>query len=169
MRRTPAVLLALSGVIPSLAAGQTAAPTVITPGALPPHAPIVATPLPPPGAETTRPTAAPPTTPKPLASQYPDVWRPAQEALIQALDKVNARHSDLTLRPGVPTTYQSLTITLRACLIRPPDQPADAAAFVTVTDSRGGEPRSLWLIRSAPAVSMLEHPIFDLRVLGCPS
>lgn len=168
MRRTLAALGA--GVIPMLAAAQTAPPNVIIPGALPPSAPIVATPLPAPSSETTTPnTATTQAPPFPRAAGFPDVWQPRREALVQALDKVNARHTNLTLRPGVPTNYQSLTITLRGCLVRPPDQPADAAAFVSVTDSRGGEPRDLWLIRSAPSVSMLEHPIFDLRVLGCPS
>lgn len=128
---------------------------------------IVATPLPPFGAQT-EPEAAgpPPALSKP--ARFPDVWQPRQGATIQALDKVNARHVELPLRLGVPATFQSLTIMLKACVVRPPDQPSDSAAFVSVTDAKDTSVRfNGWLLRAAPAASMLQHPIYDLRIVGC--
>jgi hypothetical protein len=133
-------------------------------------APIIATPLPPPGPAVT--PAAPPVQGGPAGrpAAFPDVWQPRQGATIQALDKINARHAVLTLRPGVPVTFQTLTIMLKACVVRPPDQPADAAAFVSVADRAGADQAfNGWLIRSIPSVSMLQHPMFDLRVMGCLS
>ncbi len=48
------------------------------------------------------------------------------------------------------------------------EQPADAAAYVTVTDSRDNMLGFQgWLIHSTPATSMMQHPIYDLRVEGC--
>ena len=133
-------------------------------------APIIATPLPPVEAETTGPTADQPPQVLPRAPRFADTWLPRQKATIQALDKVNARFATLTIPTGQTATYQGLTITVRSCLERPADQPADAAVFVTVTDAADPSRRvGLWLVRSAPAVSMLQHPIFDLRVLGCAS
>lgn len=129
--------------------------------------PITAQPLGPPD-QTQAPIGAPP--PLPPAPQFPNVWQPRSGATIQALDKVNARHAVLTLKPNEPVTYQSLTIVLKSCVVRPPDQPADAAAYVTVTDSRAGQGGfSGWLLRSSPATSMMQHPIFDLRLNGCTS
>ncbi len=136
---------------------------------------ITATPLSPPDPQAEPPaemTPAPPVITG-RAPGFPNVWQPRRTATIQALDKVNARHALLTLAPGKPETFQSLTITLQSCVVRPPDQPADAAAYVTVTDSRGTDSRGDvtgfmgWLIRSSPATSMMQHPIYDLRVLGC--
>jgi hypothetical protein len=145
-------------------------------------APIIATPLPPPDPAVTPaappvrggpgggPGGAPGSGPAGRAAAFPDVWQPRQGATIQALDKINARHAVLTLRPGVPVTFQTLTIMLKACVVRPPDQPADAAAFVSVADRAGADQAfNGWLIRSIPSVSMLQHPMFDLRVMGCLS
>ncbi|MGE0224577.1 MAG: DUF2155 domain-containing protein [Acetobacteraceae bacterium] len=90
--------------------------------------------------------------------------------MLQALDKVNARSRTLTVKPGESVPFETLTIAVRSCLVRPPDQPADAAAFVSVTDSLpGAAPFNGWILQSAPAASMLEHPIYDLRVVGCAS
>lgn len=126
---------------------------------------ITAQPLGPPD-QTEAPIGAPP--PLAPAPQYPNVWQPRAGATIQALDKVNARFAVLTLKPNEPVTYQSLTIVLKSCVVRPPDQPADAAAYVTVTDTRGGQAGfSGWLLKASPATSMMQHPIFDLRLTGC--
>lgn len=129
--------------------------------------PIIATPLPPVESEST-PDQPPPVLQR--APRAPDTWLARPKALIQALDKVNARSTTLVIGTGQAATYQNLTITVRSCLERPPDQPADAAAFVTVIDKADPSRQTgLWLIRSAPAVSILQHPIYDLRVTGCGS
>ncbi len=129
------------------------------------QAPIVATPLP--ALDPQAQPEAPPPGPQ-RAPGWPDTWLPRPGASLQVLDKVNARSTVITVQAGGTATYQGLTIALRTCVVRPPDQPADAAAYVTVTDKQeGARPVGLWLVRSAPAVSMLQHPIFDLRVMGC--
>lgn len=97
-------------------------------------------------------------------------WESRPVAEIQALDKVNARHATLAIKAGDSATFGSLTIEVRSCVVRPPTQAKDAAAFLTIHDSHEGEPGfSGWMFASAPAVSMLEHPIYDVRVTGCRS
>ena len=97
-----------------------------------------------------------------------DTWLPAGTARIQALDKVNAQATALIVKVGQSAVFGSLTIQVKACVIRPPDQPADAAAYLNVTDSR---PDSLgfagWMLQQEPAASMMQHPMYDLRVTGC--
>jgi hypothetical protein len=127
-----------------------------TPQFVPPGAP--------PSAQSGPPNPAPPT----IAAGWPNVWVPAGMAKLQALDKVNAQASDLTIKVGQSATFGSLTITVKSCVVRPPDQPADAAAYLDVTDSHTDSPGfDGWILRDEPSVSMMQHPIYDLRVTGC--
>ena len=106
----------------------------------------------------------PPAPPAPL----PNAWLPRPVADLMALDKVTARATPLAVRVGQSAAFGSLTIGVRACDVRPPDQPADATAFLDITDSHpGGAQFHGWMLVSAPPVSMLEHPIYDLRLAGC--
>jgi hypothetical protein len=113
------------------------------------------------------PPAALPVTP-PTTVDRPNVWVPASVAKLQALDKVNAQATELTIKAGQSATFGSLTITVKACVVRPPDQPADAAAYLDVTDSHPDAPGfDGWMLEDEPSVSMMQHPIYDLRVTGC--
>ncbi len=118
------------------------------------------------------PGAIPPTAgtpaPGPATMERPNVWVSATVAKVQALDKVNAQTALLTIKVGQSVTFGSLTITAKACAIRPADQPADSAAFLTVTDSHPDTPVFAgWMLENEPSVSMMQHPIYDLRVAGC--
>lgn len=100
--------------------------------------------------------------------QWAAKWLPATTAKIQALDKVNAQAANLTVKVGQAATFESMTITVKACVVRPPDQPADAAAFLQVTDNHPDAPGFTgWMLSNEPAVSMMQSPIYDLRVTGC--
>lgn len=95
-------------------------------------------------------------------------WLPRGGAELQVLDKINARERTLTVRGGDTVQFGSLSIAVRSCVVRPPDQPADAAAFLVVTDAHPDQPAFRgWMFRSDPAVSMMQHPIYDIRILGC--
>jgi hypothetical protein len=109
-----------------------------------------------------------PVAPPPAFVERPNVWLPAGTVRLQALDKVNAQAVALTIKVGQSATFGSLTITAKACVTRPADQPADAAAFLDVTDSRPDSPGfDGWMLQAEPSVSMMQHPIYDLRVAGC--
>jgi hypothetical protein len=111
---------------------------------------------------------SPGTPPMEAQPQRPNMWLPRGGAVLLALDKVNARSTTLAVKGGQTVQFQTLNITLRACRVRPPDQPADAAAWLQVTDSRPGWGGfGGWMLQSSPALSMLEHPIYDLRVAAC--
>jgi hypothetical protein len=106
--------------------------------------------------------------PPPAVVERPNVWVPAGAVKLQALDKVNAVATALTIKVGQSATFGSLTIAVKACVSRPADQPADAAAFLDVTDSRPDSPGfDGWMLQAEPSVSMMQHPIYDLRVAGC--
>ena len=65
-------------------------------------------------------------------------------------------------------TFGTLQVTVRSCMVRGPDQPADQAAYLDVTDSR--DPKFAfhgWMLMSSPGVSVIEHPVYDLRLAAC--
>ena len=98
----------------------------------------------------------------------PDVWLARPVAEVQALDKITARVTPLTVRVGQSVTFGSLSIYVRACLVRPPEQAADAAMFLDITDQHEGAPQFHgWMVMSAPGIAMLEHPVYDIRPTAC--
>lgn len=104
----------------------------------------------------------------PETVQRPNVWIPAGVAKLEALDKVDALATPLTIRVGQSATFGSLTITVKACMVRPIDQPADATAYLDVTDSHPDSPGfNGWMLEHEPSLSMMQNPIYDLRVTGC--
>ncbi|HWX50879.1 MAG TPA: DUF2155 domain-containing protein [Roseomonas sp.] len=105
-----------------------------------------------------------------LAQQDPG-WVPKNTAKLQALDKVTARVTVLDVPLNQPFRFGTLQILVRACNARPPDEVPDAAAWLQVMETRQ-DPNGVpvfqgWMFANAPGVSMLEHPVYDLRVLDC--
>jgi hypothetical protein len=111
--------------------------------------------------------AIPPAAPAPPPPP-PPAWLPRHGADLVALDKVAAQATPLSLDVGQSKTFGTLTIALRACDVRPPDVPADATAFLDITDGKAATPVFHgWMIASAPAVSAMQDPTYDVRLAGC--
>jgi hypothetical protein len=98
-------------------------------------------------------------------------WVAMRSARLQALDKVTARVTILEAPVGGSVPFGSLTIRVQSCQGRAPEEVPDAAAWMEITDSRAaaGSPPSFrgWMFANAPGVNMLEHPVYDIRVLEC--
>jgi hypothetical protein len=109
---------------------------------------------------------APPVQPGPAAP-----WLVANEAQLALLDKVTARTSMVAVPVGGATEFGTLSIAVARCLRRPPEEPADSAAWITVTDRRtasGAEPGFRgWMFATSPALNPLQHPVYDVRLLSC--
>jgi len=105
---------------------------------------------------------------RPPPSSGPAGWLPRQSAEVTVLDKVRAQATPLTVKIGASGTSGSLTITVRGCFVRPPDQPADAAAFLDIQDSRPtGAGFRGWMLAGSPSLNLMQHPIYDVRVVAC--
>ena len=96
---------------------------------------------------------------------------PGNELVLQGLDKVTARISTIKIKTGETVKFGTLRITLRACEKTPPEDPPEATAFLDILEQRDDqEPVSLfhgWMFASTPALSALEHPVYDVWVLDC--
>lgn len=94
-----------------------------------------------------------------------------EEAVLQGLDKITARISTVKVAVGETVNFGSLQITLRACDKRPPEETPESAAFLQVVEQKPGEQPvtrfSGWMFASSPALSAMEHPVYDLWVLDC--
>ena len=147
--------------LPSLTAPDPAFVAPRAPAAVPPASP----PAPPPATPTPTPPA---TTPSQPGTAIPGDWQARGTTELVALDKVTARSSPLTAKTGETVRFGTLAITVRACAVRPPDQPADATTFLEITDRGGTTPIFRgWMFAASPSLAVLEHPVYDIRVIGC--
>jgi hypothetical protein len=104
----------------------------------------------------------------PPALSPSDAWVPGHAATLRLLNKLDSTVQSLTFGVGETQKVQSLTITLLACDIRPPDLPRDATAHLAITDARPGmDPYDGWILKNEPAINMLEHPIYDVQLASC--
>ncbi len=87
---------------------------------------------------------------------------------LKALDALNGTTTDLTMRVGQMVRFGRLEITADTCRV-PADAPkSDAYAFLRIRDTREAQARfSGWMFASSPALSALDHPRYDVWVVGC--
>lgn len=99
-------------------------------------------------------------------------------AIVQAIDKVTAESYRFEVEVGGrPVRFnQSLIFTARACEVSGSDERApEAAAYLEVSIQPRGTAQPVdarqifrgWMFASAPAVSGLQHPVYDAWVVGC--
>ena len=92
-------------------------------------------------------------------------------AVLQGLNKVTARVSAVEAPVDGTVLFGTLAITVRTCHKAPPEEPPESAAFLEIYDVKPGEqPVELfsgWMFASSPALSALEHPVYDIWVLDC--
>jgi hypothetical protein len=92
-------------------------------------------------------------------------------AVLQGLDKVTARVVTLDVPVGDTVTFGSLRITARTCRKASPVEPPESAAFLEIQEARPDEATealfSGWMFASSPALSALEHPVYDVWVIDC--
>ncbi len=92
-------------------------------------------------------------------------------AVLQGLDKVTAHVVTIEAPVGRPVRFGTLEIIARSCKKRRPEENPESAAFLDIWELRANQPaQSLfrgWMFASSPALSAMEHPVYDIRVLDC--
>ena len=100
----------------------------------------------------------------------------ADEVRLRTLDKVTAETADFTVPVGEALEFGSLTVNVRHCEVRPPEEIPETFVFLQIDDIRlddRGRPEepervySGWMLGSNPAKAALNHPVYDVWVLGC--
>ena len=98
-------------------------------------------------------------------------------ATIGLLNKRNNLVRDLTLKPGESRRVDNVIVKLSACERTAPwENPPETGAFVQVFVEQRATVReqlkwykvfSGWLFRNQPALSIVEHPVYDVWVKDC--
>jgi hypothetical protein len=92
-------------------------------------------------------------------------------AVIQGLDKVAARVSRFEAPVGHAVHFGKLVVLVRDCERSAPEDRPENAAFLEVYEQRPGEADGKlfagWMFSSSPALSALEHPVYDVTLLEC--
>lgn len=99
-------------------------------------------------------------------------------AIVEAVDKITAERMRFEVEVGGrPVRFQkTLIVTARACEVSASDeQVEDSIAYLEVSIQPRGviqttAPRQIfrgWMFASSPAVSGLQHPIYDAWIVGC--
>jgi len=106
-----------------------------------------------------------------------------EAVVLRALDKVTAVTEDFTVAVGDTLQYGSLTVNVKHCEKRPPEDIPETYAFLQIFDApptpkgknakRNAEPQedikvfSGWMLSSHPAAAALDHRVYDIWVLDC--
>ena len=94
-----------------------------------------------------------------------------ETAILQGLDKVTGRVMSIEAPVGATVHFGTLEIIVRTCRKRPPEEQPETAAFLDIWELRSGEPAASlfrgWMFASSPALSSLEHAVYDIWVVDC--
>ncbi len=106
-----------------------------------------------------------------ISASTPAVAEPYQVAVLQGLDKVTARVWTIEAPIGETVRFGTLEILARTCEKRSPEEQPESAAFVEIRELRQGvQPVNLfrgWMFASSPALSAIEHAVYDVWVIDC--
>ena len=100
-------------------------------------------------------------------------WIKLETAHFKALDKITARIKQLDIIVNGEQDLGTLIIQLKSCQNRPPDYLPDSAAYIEIYDKMNlndndtGLIFSGWMFSSSPALSALEHPVYDISLISC--
>ncbi len=92
-------------------------------------------------------------------------------AVLRALDKITARVEQIDVQTEKPYKFGTIVITIHSCRVTPPEETPESAAFLEVSEFKSGQTETPvfrgWMFASSPALSAMEHPVYDLWVIGC--
>lgn len=91
--------------------------------------------------------------------------------VLAALDKITTQLTTIEIRQDQTVQFGTLEITLRQCRSNPPEKPPESVAFLEIVDVGHNNQRKTvftgWMFASSPALSPLEHPVYDVWVKDC--
>ena len=101
------------------------------------------------------------------------VWsKPVQKqyANFKLLDKISNKLVEKSIKVNESNFIETLHIQVYSCFTEPPNEIPEDYVLIDVKDNFQEQEVSIykgWMISSSPDVTPLEHPIYDLWLLGC--
>ena len=93
-----------------------------------------------------------------------------QYAKFRLLDKISNKLIDKTISVDELDAIETLSIRVYACFSEPPTEISEDYVLVEIIDNFQDLQKNVyrgWMISSSPEVTALEHPIYDLWLVGC--
>ena len=94
-----------------------------------------------------------------------------KKLILRALDKVTGRVQMLEATLGEEMHFGKLRITPRQCRKSLPEDPPESVAFLEIQEERDTQKLVSvfegWMFASNPSVSAMEHPVYDVWLVGC--
>ena len=91
--------------------------------------------------------------------------------LLQGLDKVTARVSTFEANLNQEVRFGTLEVIVKKCVKTPPEETPESAAFLEIRDIKPGQDLEIlftgWMFASSPSLSAMQHPVYDVWVIGC--
>jgi hypothetical protein len=95
-------------------------------------------------------------------------WIESDKVVLRGLDKISARVFTSEVYVNQKIHFGSLEIYVRNASRSPPEDQPESACFLEIYDNKQGQQRqkvfSGWMFSSNPALSALEHPVYDIWV-----
>jgi hypothetical protein len=92
-------------------------------------------------------------------------------AVFSGLDKITGRIISFEAAIDETVEFGAFLVTPRVCFTRPITEPQNTTAFVEVDEiTVAGSTKSLfrgWVFASSPGLNGVEHPIYDVWLIGC--
>ncbi len=92
------------------------------------------------------------------------------QVVLRGLDKATGRLSTMTVNVGETAQFGALDIYARVCYTRSPEETPENASFLEIVEKKPEGQAKLfsgWMFSSSPALSAMEHPVYDVWVLKC--
>ncbi len=92
-------------------------------------------------------------------------------ARMQAMDKITGHVTEIDVPVNGIANFGSFSILARKCVTHSPEETPEDTAFIDVVDNyESDNPVNIfkgWMFSSTPALSAVEHPIYDVWLLKC--
>lgn len=90
---------------------------------------------------------------------------------LSALNKITAKLQSIDVAQNQTVKFGTLEITMRTCSSNPPEETPESVAFLEIVDlGHSGETTEVfkgWMFASSPAISSMEHAVYDVWVTDC--
>lgn len=115
--------------------------------------------------------AAPAVAPAAASSPVQSDGKTYQAVALRALNKVTARTELLEVGLGDTVPFGNIMVTPRTCFVSASDKLPEQAVFLEIGERRddGTQKRIFtgWMFASSPALSALQHPVYDITMVAC--
>ncbi len=95
-------------------------------------------------------------------------WIPRNSLTIKGLDKITARVFSARIFINQKVRFGTLELYVRTIYEKPPEETPEKICFVEIYNTPPGKKQDLafsgWMFASSPALSALEHPVYDIWI-----